>query len=196
MRLEEAMRGTLHAVARMVDLRDPYTAGHERRVWLVAAAIARELHWSEDRCQMLELLGLVHDVGKVSVPAELLSKPTRLTHNEFELIKTHAQAGYDILKDVQFHGIAVAEIVRQHHERLDGRGYPRGLKGDEILPEARVLAVADVLESMASHRPYRPALGMDAALAELEKGKGNAFDPEVVDTAVRMVREKGYLLPA
>ena len=195
-RLEEAMRGTLHAVARMVDLRDPYTAGHERRVGLVAAAIARELHWSEDRCQMLELLGLVHDVGKVAVPAELLSKPTRLTHNEFELIKTHAQAGYDILKDVQFHGIAVAEIVRQHHERLDGRGYPRGLKGDEILPEARVLAVADVLESMASHRPYRPALGMDAALAELEKGKGNAFDPEVVDTAVRMVREKGYLLPA
>ena len=189
------MQGTLHAVSRMVDLRDPYTAGHERRVGLVAAAIARELGWSEDRCHTLELLGLVHDIGKVAVPAELLSKPTRLTPFEFDLIKTHAQAGYEILKDVEFNGLPVGEIIRQHHERLDGRGYPQGLKGDEIRPEARILAVADVFESMASHRPYRPALGPDAALAELEKGRGIAFDPAAVDAVLHLVRQKGYRLP-
>lgn len=192
--LESAMRGTLQAVARMVDLRDPYTAGHERRVGQIAAAIGRELGWDQAHCRGIELVGLVHDIGKIAVPAEILSKPSRLSATEFAMIKGHAQAGADILADIQF-DMPVAEIVRQHHERMDGSGYPRGLRGAEILLEARVLAVADVLESMASHRPYRPALGIEMALAELTSKRGTAFDPAVVDATVRLVREKGYTLP-
>lgn len=192
--LEGAMRGTLQAVSTMVELRDPYTAGHERRVGLIAGAIAREMGWADERCDELEMVGLVHDIGKIAVPSELLTKPGRLNHLEMELMKGHAQAGYDILKDVPF-GTPVAEIIRQHHERIDGSGYPRGLKGDEILPEARILAVADVVESMASHRPYRPALGLDAALEEVEKGKGRHYDSAVVEALVRLVKERGYTLP-
>lgn len=193
--LEGAMRGTLQAVSTMVEMRDPYTAGHERRVGLIASAIARELGWNEELCRNLELLGLVHDIGKISIPSEILTKPTRLSPLEMEMMKGHAQAGYEILKDVPF-AVPVAEIIRQHHERMDGSGYPQGLTGDRILPEARVLAVADVLESMASHRPYRPALGLEVALAEVEKNRGKLYAPEVVDAAIRLVREKGYLLPA
>lgn len=193
-RLEESMRATLHAVSNMVEMRDPYTAGHERRVGLIAGAIARELGWAEERCRTLEMIGLVHDIGKISVPAEILSKPTRLSALEMEMVRGHAEAGYDILKDVNF-SAPVADIIHQHHERLDGSGYPRQLKGEDILIEARVLAVADVLESMAAHRPYRPALGLDAALAEIERGRGIQFDPEVVDAIVRLLREKGYTLP-
>lgn len=192
--LEGAMHGTLQAVSNMVEMRDPYTAGHERRVGLIASAIAREMGWSDEHCKGLEVLGLVHDIGKISVPSEILTKPARLSKPEMEMMKGHAQAGYDILKDVPF-PIPVAEIIRQHHERMDGSGYPRGLKGDEILPEARVLAVADVIESMASHRPYRPAVGLDAALAEVENNRGRLYAPEVVDAAVRLVRNKGYALP-
>ena len=192
--LEAAMQGTLLAVSNMVEMRDPYTAGHERRVGLIAGAIAHELGWDEARCRDLEMIGLVHDIGKIAVPSEILTKPSRLSKLEMELMKGHAQAGYDILKDVPFR-TPVAEIIRQHHERLDGSGYPRGLKGDEILPEARVLAVADVLESMSSHRPYRPAVGIDAALAELMNNQGTLFDPEVVGAAVRLVRERSYALP-
>jgi PAS domain S-box-containing protein len=193
-RLEKSMAGTLNAVARMVDLRDPYTAGHQRRVGVISADIARELGWAEDRCRTMEMIGLVHDIGKIAVPAEILSKPSRLTPLEFEMIKAHAQASQDILNDVEF-DIPVGEIIGQHHERLDGSGYPKGLKGDEILPEARILAVADVLESMASHRPYRAALGVDAALGELTSKKGTHFDTAIVEAAVRMVREKNYQLP-
>lgn len=192
--LEGAMQGTLQAISNMVELRDPYTAGHERRVGLIAGAIAREMGWDEVRCKNLELVGLVHDIGKIAVPAEILSKPGRLSPLEMELVRCHAQAGYDILKDVDF-AIPVAEIIRQHHERMDGSGYPRGLRGDAILPEARVLAVADVVESMAAHRPYRPALGLDVALAEIDKNRGRFYDPEVADAMARLVREKGYRLP-
>ncbi len=192
--LEAAMRGTLQAVSNMVEMRDPYTAGHERRVGLVASAIGQELGWSEERCGQLELLGLVHDIGKIAIPSEILTKPGRLSPLEMEMMKGHPQAGYDILKDVPF-PMPVAEIIRQHHERVDGSGYPRGLKGDEILPEAQVLAVADVLESMASHRPYRPAVGLDAALAEVESNKSRLYAPEVVEAAVRLIRVKGYQLP-
>jgi HD-GYP domain-containing protein (c-di-GMP phosphodiesterase class II) len=150
--------------------------------------------WDDERCKNLELVGLVHDIGKIAVPAEILSKPGRLSPLEMELVKCHAQAGYDILKDVTF-AIPVAEIIRQHHERMDGSGYPRGLQGDAILPEARVLAVADVVESMAAHRPYRPALGLDVAMAEIDKHRGQLYDPEVADAMARLVREKGYRLP-
>lgn len=192
--LEGSMRGTLQAVSNMVEMRDPYTAGHERRVGLIASAIAKEMGWSPERCEQLELLGLVHDIGKIAVPSEILTKPTRLSKLEMELMKGHAQAGYDILKDVPFPS-PVAEIIRQHHERLDGSGYPQGLKGEDILPEARVLAVADVIESMASHRPYRAAVGLDAALAEVVNHRGSLYAPEVVDAAVRLVQDKQYVLP-
>lgn len=193
--LEGTMRGTLQAVANMVDLRDPYTSGHERRVGLIAADIAREMGWTEEQCQNLQLIGLVHDIGKIAVPAEILSKPTRLTKLEYEMVKSHAEKGYEILKDVEF-PVPIAEIIREHHERMDGSGYPQGLKGEQIRPEARVLAVADVLESMASHRPYRAALGLDAALREIEGHRGQWFDAEVVDAALRLTRRPGYQLPS
>lgn len=192
--LEGAMQGTLQVISNMVELRDPYTAGHERRVGLLASAIAREMGWDENRCRNLEMVGLVHDIGKIAVPAEILSKPGRLSPLELELVKCHAQAGYDILKDVEF-AAPVAEIIRQHHERMDGSGYPRGLQGDAIMPEARVLAVADVVESMAAHRPYRPALGLEVALAEIDKNRGRLYDPEVADAIARLVRQKNYQLP-
>lgn len=192
--LEGSMRGTLQVVANMVELRDPYTGGHSRRVGLIASAIAHEMGWSAERCDSLELIGLVHDIGKIAVPSEILTKPRRLSEIEMELMKVHAQAGHDILKDVPF-AAPVAEAIWQHHERVDGSGYPRGLKGDEILPEARVLAVADVIESMAAHRPYRPALGLDAAIAEVVRGRGSLYDPETADAAVRLVKDKGYVLP-
>lgn len=195
LQLESSMRSTLEACAKMVELRDPYTAGHQDRVGKIAGAIAREMGWSETRCNSLELMGLVHDIGKVAVPAEFLTKPTRLSAYEFEIIKNHAQAGYEILKGLQFDDLPVAEIVRQHHERMDGSGYPQGLKGEQILPEARVLAVADVLESMASYRPYRPALGIDKALEELEKNSGKLYDAEAVDALIRLIREKHFALP-
>jgi putative nucleotidyltransferase with HDIG domain len=150
--------------------------------------------WQEPRARSLEQLGLVHDIGKIAVPSEILTKPTRLSPIEYELIKGHVDAGYEILKHIPF-PTPVADIIRQHHERMDGSGYPLGLKGDDILPEARILAVADVIESMASHRPYRPALGLDVALAEVQKGRGRLYDPEVCDAALRLIRDKGYVLP-
>lgn len=193
--LESAMHSALGACAKMVELRDPYTAGHQNRVGLIASAIGRELGWAEARCRAIELTGLVHDIGKIAVPAEYLTKPTRLTPSEFGIIKNHAQAGYEILKGLQFDEMPVADVVRQHHERLDGSGYPQGLKGGEILPEARLLAVADVFESMVSYRPYRPALGVDAALAELHGQRNRLYDAEAVDALTHLVRDKHYVLP-
>lgn len=192
--LEASMRGTLQAVSNMIDQRDPYTAGHERRVGLIAGAIGREMGWPEERCTRMELVGLVHDIGKISVPAEILTKPGRLTDLEMRLVREHAQIGYEILKDIPF-PFPVADIIRQHHERLDGSGYPQGLKGDAILPESKVLAVADVIESIASHRPYRPARGLDAALDELERGRNTHYDPDVIDAFSRLLHDRGYTLP-
>lgn len=192
--LEASMRGTLQAVSNMIDQRDPYTAGHERRVGLIAGAIGREMGWTEERCTRMELVGLVHDIGKISVPAEILTKPGRLTDLEMRLVREHAQIGYEILKDIPF-PFPVADIIRQHHERLDGSGYPQGLKGDAILPESKVLAVADVIESIASHRPYRPARGLDAALDELERGRNTHYDPDVIDAFSRLLHDRGYTLP-
>ena len=193
--LETAMQSTLQAVANVVEAHDPYTAGHERRVGIIAADIAREMGWSEEKCHYLQLIGLVHDIGKMSIPAEILSKPSLLSAIEFELVKTHAEQGYQILKDVEF-PLPIAEIIREHHERMDGSGYPLGLKGEKTLIEARILAVADVLESMASHRPYRASLGIEEAINEIESFRGKHFDPEVVDAVLRLFREKGYQLPA
>ena len=194
MQLEHMMTGTLNVIANIVDAHDPYTAGHERHVGIIVSDIAREMGWLEEKCKNLQLIGLVHDIGKISIPAEILSKSGRLSPIEYDLVKTHAEQGYQILKDIEF-PIPIAQIILEHHERLDGSGYPQGLKGDEILPEARILAVADVLEAMSSHRPYRSSLGIEAAVSEIETQRGILFDTEVVDAMLRLIREKGYQLP-
>ncbi len=194
-RLEKAMLGTINAVSTMSEMRDPYTTGHERRVGSLAAAIATELGLPADTVKGLEIIGNLHDIGKIYVPAEILSRPGKLTPAEFEIIKSHPQQGYEILKGVDFPW-PVAQVVLQHHERLDGSGYPNGLKGDAILPEARIIAVADVVEAMSSHRPFRPGHGVEVALDEITKNRGRLYDEKAVDACVRLFREKGYALPA
>lgn len=190
-RLQRSMETTIEVVAGTVEQRDPYTAGHQRRVAILAEAMARRMSLSEDRVHGLRLAGIVHDLGKIYIPAEILSKPSRLTPVEYELIKSHAQVGYDILKNVDFPW-PIAKMVVQHHERMDGTGYPHGLKGDDILLESRILAVADVVESMMSHRPYRPSRGIDVALAEIERGRGTAYDPAAVDACLALFRQDGF----
>lgn len=192
--IERSMRQSLQAVATMVELRDPYTAGHERRVGEIARDIGRALGWDERRCEAVQLAGLVHDIGKIAVPAEILVKPSRLSPVEFSLVRGHAERGYEILRDIEFPW-PLAEMVRQHHERMDGSGYPQGLSGEQILPEARVLAVADVIESMASHRPYRPALGLAEALRELRRGRGSIYDAAIVDCVIDLIERQGWSLP-
>ena len=190
-KLRKAMGGIIQAMALTVEVRDPYTAGHQRRVADLARAIAQEMGLPEDQVDGLRMAGIVHDLGKIGVPAEILSKPAKLTNLEFSLIKIHPQVSYDILKDIDFPW-PVAEIVLKHHERLNGSGYPKGLKRDEICREAQILMVADVVEAMASHRPYRPALGIDKALEEISQNKGILYDPEAVEVCLRLFREKGY----
>ena len=190
-KLERAMEGTISVMAHAVEIRDPYTAGHQRRVTDLAYAIGKTLNLTELEIEGLRMAGLIHDIGKLYVPAEILSKPGKLSNIEFELVKTHVEAGYDILKDVEFPW-PVAAFVRQHHEKIDGSGYPQGLKDGQVLLEAKILTVADVVEAMASHRPYRPSLGIDLALEEIEKNKGILYEPDVVDACVRLFREKGF----
>jgi len=184
-RLRATLYDTVRAMGAMVDLRDPYTGGHERRVALLTRAVAEVMGLSEEQREGLAIASEVHDIGKIGVPAEILSKPGQLTDYERELVEEHAARGYEILAGIDF-AWPVAEIVRQHHERVNGSGYPRGLAGDEILLEARILGAADVLEAMASHRPYRPALGADAALAELRAGAGTLYDAHVVAACERV----------
>ena len=191
--LHAALTSTVEAIAATIETRDPYTAGHQRSVADLAAAMAREMGLPADQIEGIHFGALIHDLGKIQVPAELLTKPTRLTRIEMELIKTHPQAGYEIVKDIKFPW-PVAEMVHQHHERLDGTGYPRGLKGDAIALEARVLAVADAVDAMASHRPYRAGLGIDRALQELQSKRGIWFEPSAVDACVRLFRERGYTI--
>lgn len=184
-RLDETHRileATVEAFSRAMELRDPYTAGHQRRVTRLAMALGTALGWPPDRLRFLKIAALLHDLGKLKVPAEILAKPSRLSAAEFALIRQHPVSGWEVIAPLDFAG-PVGLIVRQHHERLDGSGYPDGLKGDQILPESRVLAVADVVEAMASHRPYRPALGLDAALEEIRRGSGVLYDPEMVQAA-------------
>jgi PAS domain S-box-containing protein len=185
--LETALVGSIEALSTMVELRDPYTAGHQRRVGDIAAAIGTELALTEEQIKGLRFSGYVHDIGKISIPAEILSKPGRLTPNEFELIKTHAQQGYDVLKGIEFPW-PVARAILEHHERLDGSGYPRGLRGEAISLEARILAVADTVEAMSSHRPYRAALGLDAAMREIQEQSGKRYDERVVAACLRLLR--------
>lgn len=194
-RLEEGLTATIKVMSRLVELRDPYTYGHQHRVAAIGAAIAAEMGFDEHVQRGLRVAGMLHDIGKIGVPAEILAKPARLTPEEFELVKRHAQQGYEILRAISFPW-PVAEVALQHHERLDGSGYPQGLKGDEMLLDARIIAVADVLDSMASHRPYRAALGIDAALSEIEANAGRLYDPNVSAACLRLFRERGYALPA
>jgi PAS domain S-box-containing protein len=190
-RLKNALIGTIGAVALTVEKRDPYTAGHQQRVAELCVAIGQELNFSEDRLEGLRLGATIHDLGKISIPAEILAKPIKLTAIEFMLIKNHAQAGFDILKDIKLPW-PIATMVLQHHERQDGSGYPQGLKGEQILLESRILAVADVVEAMASHRPYRAALGIDLAVKEIERGRGTVYDAAVVDACIRLFTEKRF----
>lgn len=192
--LQATLEQAIGALAATLEKRDPYTAGHERRVADLAVAIGRHLGLDENRLHGLRLAGYIHDIGKVQIPSELLSKPSQLTPVEFELIKLHAEAGHDILKDIAFPW-PIAEMVWQHHECLDGSGYPRGLKGDEVLLESKILAVADIVEAMSSHRPYRPALGTAPALAQIEKIRGSKLDPDAVDACLYLFREDGYQFP-
>jgi PAS domain S-box-containing protein len=193
-RLSKAMSTTIHVLAAAVEARDPYTAGHQTRSADLACAIAAEMGISREKIDGIEMAGSIHDIGKLSVPAALLSKSSKLTNVEFSLIKEHAVKGHEMLKGVDS-SWPLAEIVYQHHERMDGSGYPRKLKDEEILMEARILAVADVVEAMASHRPYRPALGIEAALDEIEKNSGILYDKAVAEACLRLFRKKGYHLP-
>jgi HD-GYP domain-containing protein (c-di-GMP phosphodiesterase class II) len=189
--LRLALGGIVQVLSAITEKRDPYTAGHQRRVADLARAIGLDLGLSADRVEGLRIAGTIHDVGKVSIPSEILSKPTRLTELEYRLIQSHSQVGHDILNDIEF-SWPIAEMVLQHHERIDGSGYPRGLKGDDILLEARILAISDVVEAMASHRPYRAALGIEAALEEIEKNKGILYDPEAAGTCLKLFRKKEF----
>ncbi len=193
LRLRRHLLDTVSAVAAMVEMRDPYTAGHQRNVARIAVAIAHELQLEPAQIEGLELACTVHDVGKIKVPAEILSRPGKLTEPEFGLIKQHPSAGYEVLKGIDFPW-PIAQAVLQHHERLDGSGYPSGLQGSAILLEARIIAVADVIEAMASHRPYRPGLGIAKALAEIEAKRGVQFDAAVVDAALRIFQQQGFSL--
>ena len=191
--LRKTIEGTIHTIAATVEARDPYTAGHQTRVADLATAIASEMHLSKDQVEGIRMAGIIHDLGKINVPAEILSKPGVLNELEFQIIQIHPQVGFDLLKEIEFPW-PIAEMVHQHHEKMDGSGYPQGLKGDEILLEARILAVADTVEAMSSHRPYRPALGIEKALGQIKKEKGTLFDPDVVDACLK-VFEDGYNLP-
>lgn len=190
-RLHSTLLHTVEAVSLALEKRDPYTAGHQERVAQLAVAIAREMGFDEQHIEGIHLGSMVHDIGKISVPAEILNRPGRLSTDEFGVIKAHPETGYEILKGVDFPW-PIAEMIIQHHERLDGSGYPRGLKGEEIIPEARILAVADVVEAITSHRPYRPSLGVDIALDELERGRSTLYDAQVVDVCLRLFREQGF----
>lgn len=191
-KLRKSLIGTIQALSLMVESKDPYTTGHQKRVSNLARNIAQQMGLPNDTVENIRLAGTIHDIGKISVPIEILVKPGKLSDIEFNLIKTHSKKGYEILKDSGLN-FPIAETVLQHHERLNGSGYPYGLKGEEILLEARILAVADVIEAISSYRPYRPAVGIDAALEEIEKNKGILYDDKVVEVCVRLFREKGFV---
>lgn len=191
--LRKGLNATVEAIATMGELRDPYTAGHQKKVAGLAKAIGMEMRLPERQCEGIGVAGHLHDIGKIVVPAEMLSKPGKLTDLEFQIIKQHAQAGYEILKPLEFPW-PVAEAVLQHHERLDGTGYPNGVRGEALILEARILAVADVVEAMASHRPYRPGLGIENALREIEAKKHTAFDPRVAEACLRVFRQGQFRL--
>ena len=192
-KLRKALRATVQSISLTLEMKDPYTSGHQQRVADLAHSIATEMGLSADRQDFIRTASAIHDIGKISIPSSILSKPTKLTDLEFRLIKTHSQSGYDILKDIEFPW-PVADVVLQHHERMDGSGYPHGLKGNDISLEARILAVADVVEAITFHRPYRPSLGIVFALEEISRNKGILYDAEAVDACLKLFQEKNYTM--
>jgi putative nucleotidyltransferase with HDIG domain len=189
--LKKTLDDALVTMVKIVELRDPYTAGHQQKVAALAIAIAREMKLEDTRIDQLRMAAVIHDIGKMYVPSDILSKPGKLLDIEFDLVKTHSQSGYDIVKSMDF-PCSVAKAVLQHHERLDGSGYPNQLKGEDTILEAKILAVADVIEAMAAHRPYRPALGIDKALEEISKNRGELYDPDVVDTCLELFKSSRF----
>jgi len=185
------MEGIIHTLSLIVETRDPYTAGHQRRVAELACAIAREMDLSEWQIEGVRITGLLHDVGKIAVPAEILSKPGPISENEFCIVKSHPEVGYEILIGIEFPSL-VTKAILQHHERLDGSGYPLGLSRQEVILEARILGVADVIEATASHRPYRPAFGLESALQEISKESGILYDTDVVDVCLTLFHRRGF----
>jgi len=190
-KLQKFIEGTAYIIMKVVETRDPYSIGHQQRVSKLATAIAQEMKLPQDKIEGIRIASLIHDIGKVNLPTEIISKPSKLIDVEFNLIKNYPKVGYDILKKVDFPW-PIAEIVLQHQEKIDGSGYPRGLKGDEICIEAKILEVANVVEAMSSYKSYRPALSVDEALAEIAENKNILFDPEVVDTCIKLFKEKGF----
>lgn len=190
-RLERSLEGTFQTLSLTLELRDPYMAGHQHRVASLAVAVAREMNLAWDKVEGLRFAAAIHDIGKIAAPLEIVGKPGRLSMTEFQLVKEHPRVGYEMIKAVPFPW-PVAHIILQHHERLDGSGYPEGLAGDAILPEARILAVADVVEALCSLRPYRPALGIEKALEEIRKGRGVHYDARAVDACTRLFRDKRF----
>lgn len=190
-RLGNTLSGVVDAMGKIVELRDPYTAGHQRRVSSIASALASGIGLTEDEVEGVRIAGLVHDIGKISIPTEILTKPAKLGPLELEMVRGHPGSGCEMLHSIDFPW-PVSEMVLQHHERVNGSGYPRGLKGDQILPGSKCLAVADVVEAISSHRPYRPSLGVDAALSELEDNRGVLYDASVVDVCISLIKEPGF----
>ena len=190
-KLQKIIEGTAHIITKVVELRDPYSIGHQQRVSKLATAIAQEMELPQDKIEGTKIASLVHDIGKVDLPTEIISKPSKLIEVEFNLIKNYPKVGHDILKKVDFPW-PIAEIVLQHQEKIDGSGYPRGLKSDEICIEAKILGVANVVEAMSSYKSYRPALSIHEALTEISKNKNILFDPEVVDTCFKLFKEKDF----
>lgn len=190
-RLKKTIDATIDTMSKTIEAKDPYTAGHQHRVYQLAIRIAQELNLPKDKIEGIRIASLIHDIGKIGLPTEILSKPTTLTEIEFSLIKNHSQIGYDILKSIDF-SYPIAQIVLQHHERLNGSGYPNNLKGDEIILEAKIIGVADIVEAMSSHRPYRPALGIDKALEEISQNRGTLYDIKVVDACFKLFKEKEF----
>ena len=188
--LRETFIATVNALASTVEMKDPYTAGHQQWVTRLACAIAKEMGFSEEQIEGVRMAGLIHDIGKINIPAEILSKPGHLSEIQYNMVKIHPQVGCDILKEIKFPW-PVAEIVLQHHERMDGSGYPQGLSGDEIILEARILAVADTVEAMSSHRTYRAAYGIERALEEISRNRGTLYDSVVVDACLKLFK-KGF----
>jgi putative two-component system response regulator len=191
--LDKALNDSITAMSKMVEMRDPYTAGHQTKVADLSVAIARELKLPEEHVKYLRIAALIHDIGKIHIPSDILNKPGKLRDMEWELIRIHAQGSYDILKSIEFPW-PIAQIAWQHHERLNGSGYPNGLGGDQILLEAKILAVADVVDAMSSYRPYRPSLGIDKALEEISQNRGVLYDPAIVDACLKLFRDDSYKL--
>ncbi len=190
-KLKKIINAIIETISKIMDSRDPYTAGHQLRVTQLAVAIAQEMNLSPEHVESVKIASQIHDIGKIGIPSEILTKPTNLDSIEFSFIKEHPRMGYNILKDVDF-PFPIADIILQHHERNDGSGYPQGLTGESIILEAKIIAVADVVEAMTSHRPYRAAMGIDAALDEIFKNKGTLYQPEIVDVCIKLFKEKGF----